>query len=137
MNSRRRVNSDVRHLSVPEEFTALANDLIANVSRRLGVTLNFDSDSVKWLDGFIERIRPTLDESQIQGLSNSFGAFLGECIIANYRGSWRQSDDGNWGVFFDDKNVVFPFAKAYKHLANGGADSVFGMYDIIPVVFKR
>lgn len=122
---------------MPEEFTTLANKLITHASKRLGVTLNFDSDSVKWLDGFIERVRPSLDESDIQGMSNTIGAFLGECIIANYGGSWRQSDDGNWGVFFDDKNVVFPFTKAYKHLANGGGDSIFGMYDIIPLVFKR
>ena len=122
---------------MPEEFTALANTLIATASETLGVQLAFDSDSVKWLDGYIERVRSGMDESQIHGLSNTIGAFLGECIISNYGGSWRQSDDGNWGVFFDDKNVVFPFAKAYKQLANGKDDSIFGMYNIIPVVFNR
>jgi hypothetical protein len=122
---------------MPKEISVLANNLIATVSRKLGVQLAFDSDSVRWLDGYIERIRPALDESQIQPLSNTIGAFLGECIIANYGGSWRQSDDGNWGVYFDDKNAVYPFAKAYKHLANGDGDSIFGMYDLIPVVFKR
>ena len=118
------------------EFTALAKTLIATVSETLGVQLTFDSDSVKWLDGYIERVRAGMDESQIYGLSNTIGAFLGECIISNYGGSWRQSEDGNWGVFFDDKNVVFPFAKAYKQLAYGKDDSIFGMYNIIPVVFN-
>jgi hypothetical protein len=118
------------------EFTALAKTLIATVSETLGVQLTFDSDSVKWLDGYIERVRAGMDESQIYGLSNTIGAFLGECIISNYGGSWRQSEDGNWGVFFDDKNVVFPFAKAYKQLACGKDDSIFGMYNIIPVVFN-
>ena len=122
---------------MPAEFTALANTLIATVSETLGVQLTFDSDSVKWLEGYIERVRPSMDESQIHGLSNMIGAFLGECIISNYGGSWRQSEDGNWGVFFDDRNVVFPFAKAYKQLANGKEDSIFGMYNIIPVVFNR
>jgi hypothetical protein len=122
---------------MPEEFTALANTLIATASEKLGVQLAFDSDSVKWLDGYIQRIRSRMDESQIQGLSNTFGAFLGECIIANYGGSWRQSEDGNWGVFFDDKNFVFPFAKAYKQLSYGEDDSIFGMYELIPVVFNR
>ena len=122
---------------MPEEFTALANTLIGTASDKLGVQLTLDSESVKWLDGYIERIRPGMDESQIQGLSNTIGAFLGECIIANYGGSWRQADDGNWGVFFDDKNVVFPFAKAYKQLANGDGDSIFSMYDVIPIVFNR
>jgi hypothetical protein len=122
---------------MPEEFTDLANTLIATVSQTLGVQLAFDAESVKWLDGYIERIRPGLDDSQIQGLSNTIGAFIGECIIANYGGSWRQSDDRNWGVFFDDNNVVFPFAKAFKQLANGEGDSIFGMYDVIPVLFNR
>ena len=122
---------------MPAEFTALANTLIATVSETLGVQLTFDSDSVKWLDGYIERVRSRMDESQMHGLSKTIGAFLGECIISNYGGSWRQSDDGNWGVFFDDQNVVFPFAKAYKQLANGNEDSIFGMYNIISVVFNR
>src|SRR4026209_534921 len=107
---------------MPKEFTTLANTLIGTASDKLGVQLTLDSESVKWLDGYIERIRPGMDESQIQGLSNTIGAFLGECIIANCGGSWRQADDGSWGVFFDDKNVVFPFAKAYKQLANGDGD---------------
>ena len=123
--------------SMPEEFTALANTLIATASETLGVRLAFDSDSVKWLDGYIQRIRSGIDESQIQGLSNTIGAFLGECIIANYGGSWRQSEDGSWGVFFDDKNIVFPFAKAYKQLSSGEDDSIFSMYEVIPVVFNR
>src|SRR5438874_87823 len=65
-----------------EEFTALANTLIATVSQTLGVQLTFDSDSVKWLDGYIERVRSGMDKSQIHGLSNTVGAFLGECIIS-------------------------------------------------------
>jgi len=81
--------------SMPKEFTTLANTLIGTASDKLGVQLTLDSESVKWLDGYIERIRPGMDESQIQGLSNTIGAFLGECIIANYGGSWRQADDGN------------------------------------------
>jgi hypothetical protein len=122
---------------MPAELTALANTLIATVSETLGVQLTFDSDSVKWLDGYVERVRSGMDESQIHGLSNTICAFLGECIISNYGGSWRQSEDGNWGVFFDDQNVIFPFAKAHKQLANGKEDSIFGMYNIIPVVFNR
>jgi hypothetical protein len=122
---------------MPEEFAALANTLIATASEKLGVQLAFDSESVKWLDGYIQTIRSGIDESQIQGLSNTIGAFLGECIIANYGGSWRQSEDGSWGVFFDDKNIVFPFAKAYKQLSHGEGDSIFSMYDVIPVIFNR
>jgi len=80
------------------ELKALANKLISNVSEMVGVHLQFDEESVKWLDGYIERIRPNVDESSIEGVSNSVGAFPGECIIANYGGIWAQSEEGDWGA---------------------------------------
>src|SRR3989442_10736871 len=119
MKSRRRVSSTVRHLlnHMAAEIKALANIVISTASEMVGVQLQFDKASVEWLNGYIERIRPNLDQASTEGFANSVGAFLGECIIANYGGVWRQSDDGTWGVFFDEKNAVFPFAKAQKQLA--------------------
>ena|SRR2546425_8322154 len=119
------------------ELTALANSLISIAAQNLGVKLGFDEKSVEWLDGYIQRIRLNVDEASIEGLSNSIGAFLGECVIANYGGSWRQSDDGAWGVFFDEKNAIFPFAKAQKQIMNGHEDSILSMYTMIPLVFNK
>ena len=93
-----------------EQLKELARKLISTCSDMLGVDLCYDRASVEWLDGYIERIRPGLDESSVVGLTNSIGSFLGECIIANYGGRWRESE-GGWGVFFSDRNdksAAFP-----------------------------
>ena len=101
------------------------------------MNLSYDRASVEWLNGYIERIRPHLDESSIGGIANPIGAFLGECIIANYGGQWRESE-GTWGVFFSERNdrsAAFPFNKVRKQLLNGSEDSILSFYDVIPVVF--
>ena len=120
-----------------DEIKKLADNLISHISEALGVHLKYDRASVKWIDDFIERIRPHVDADSIEGLSNSIGAFLGECFIANYGGGWRQSDDGAWGVYFDDKNAAYPLAKVQKQLLNGHEDSILSFYTIIPIVFDR
>ena len=99
----------------------------------------YDRASVEWLDSYIERVRLNLDESSVNGLSNSIGSFLGECIIANYGGQWREAE-GTWGVFFSDRNdksAAFPFNKVRKQLLNGAEDSILSFYDVIPVVFDK
>lgn len=119
-----------------EQIKHLAQNLISTLSEKLGVNLKYDRASVEWIDGYIERIRPNLEEPTIAGLSNTIGAFLGECIIANHGGQWRNSE-GGWGVYFDEENAAYPFAKAQKHLVNGSEDSVLSFYDVIPVVFGK
>ena len=114
----------------------LAENLISTLSGMLGVQLKYDRASVEWIDGYIERTRPNLEASAVDGLSNSIGAFLGECIIANHGGQWRESE-GTWGIYFDEKNAAYPFAKVQKQFMNGGEDSILSFYDVIPVVFGK
>jgi hypothetical protein len=119
-----------------EQIKGLARNLISTLSEKLGVDLKYDRASVEWMDGYIERIRTTLDESSVNGLANSIGSFLGECIVANHGGAWREAD-GTWGVYFDEKNAAYPFAKVQKHLLNGAGDSILSFYDVIPIVFGK
>jgi hypothetical protein len=119
-----------------EQIKELARTFISRCSEKLGVNLEYDRASVEWVDGYIERVRPHLDEPSIDGLASWIGSFLGECIIANYGGEWRESDV-MWGVFFseaNDKNAAFPFNKVRKQLSNGATDSILSFYDVIPVV---
>jgi hypothetical protein len=122
-----------------EQIKELAEDFSATVSEMLGVNLRYDRASVEWLSGYIERVRPTLNESSITGLTQSIGSFLGECIIANYGGEWRESE-GTWGVFFsarDDRNAAFPFNKVRKQLLNGAGDSILSFYEVLPIVLGK
>jgi hypothetical protein len=124
--------------SLEEELKGLAGKLISVASEQLGVTLGYDAESVAWADGFIERQRLRFPGSEADGLVNIIGAFLGECIIARYGGGWREQE-GAPGVFFDDENAVFPFAKVRKQFDNGreGGDSIESLYRTIGPVFKR
>lgn len=122
-----------------EQIKDLAQKLISTLSERLGVHLKYDRASVEWVDGYIERVRLNLDESSMAGLTNSIGSFLGECIIVNYGGQWRESE-GSWGVFFSERNdrsAAFPFNKVRKQLLNGAEDSILSFYDVIPIVFDK
>lgn len=109
-------------------------DLAETVKTEL--KLKYDTDSVKYLEGFIERQKTRFSEDKSKGLINSCGAFLGQCIIENYGGKWVRDDNGQVAISFDSQNMVYPFAKVSKQFENGLEDSVYSMYTIIPTVFK-
>jgi hypothetical protein len=119
-----------------EQLRALAERFIALASEKLGVELRYDEASVEWTDGYIERIRANVDESSANEVSKFIGAFLGESIIANYGGRWRE-DEGTWAVYFSEGNAAFPFAKVLKQYENGGEDSILSFYQMIPIVFEK
>ncbi|MDR0672485.1 MAG: hypothetical protein LBF93_02230 [Zoogloeaceae bacterium] len=48
----------------------------------LQVELDYDEESVCWLDGYIKRTCQRSDEHQVA--INFIGSFLGECSIRNY-----------------------------------------------------
>ena len=118
-----------------EQFKHLAETLISTMSKQAGVELAYDAASVAWVDGFVERQRERFAGEEAGGLVNVIGAFVGECIIANFGGRWRESD-GTWGVFFDEGTAAFPFAKVRKQFDNGraGGDSVRSFYESVPAI---
>ena len=95
--------------------------------------LDYDERSVEWLDGYIERNRETWDESTRERLGSVLGSFLGECVRANYGGTWEMTENG-LAIVFDDGNGVFPFNKINKHIANGPDDSIASFYSTIGVL---
>ena len=125
-------------MSLEEKFRELAERLISTMAAQSGVELGYDGPSVEWVDGFIERQRGRFPGAEADGLVNVIGAFVGECVIANYGGRWRESEYG-WGVYFDDGNAAYPFAKVRKQFDNGreGGDSVHSFYETIGVIFDK
>ena len=106
-------------------------------SVRQQLNLKYDKNSVKFIEGFIERNKASFDSEENKGLINSLGSFLGQCIIENYGGQWQlDSETGTIAIAFDDKNKAFPFAKVSKQFDNGLEDSVYSFYTIIPTIFK-
>jgi hypothetical protein len=122
--------------SSPVDLIRANAALVATMAREhLGTDTQFDEAAVRWLDGFIQRQHERGDPENHPGLTNTLGSFLGECVIRTYGGAWALLD-GSWGVKFDEKNAVFPFAKVLKHLRSGAGDSVLSFFTVIPRVFK-
>jgi hypothetical protein len=101
----------------------------------------YDQESVKRVEEFIEQQRSTADvtSDSVASLIQVLGSYLGECIIHNYGGVWRQQED-QWGIFFDESNAVFPFNKVRKQFQNGlaGGDSILSFFELIgPVILKK
>ena len=110
-------------------------DLAETVKSQLN--LDYNTNSIKFVEDFIERQRNNFDSEQRKGLVNSIGSFVGQCIIKNYGGHWQLDQDTQTVcVALDDKNKIFPFAKTAKQFENGLEDSVYSFYTIIPAVFK-
>jgi hypothetical protein len=106
-------------------------------SVRSELNLKYDAESVKFIEGFIERNKSSMDKEASKGLINSLGSFLGQCIISNYGGHWAIDKETNAVcIAFDDLNKVYPFAKVSKQFENGLEDSVSSFYSIIPTLFK-
>jgi hypothetical protein len=120
------------------DLERLAVSFITGMRRVYGVELRYDSDSVSWLDGYLERLRQLKDwdPEEAAGLAGTLGSFLGECMIAGYGGSWTQHQ-GMWAVEFASDVLAFPHAKVLKHLENGSNDSVASFYRAIPALIAR
>ena len=94
-------------------------------SVRTQLNLKYDAPSVRFIEGFIERNKSSFDGEEREGLINSLGSFLGQCIIENYGGQWQL-----------DHETAYPFAKVSKQFDNGLEDSVYSFYIVTPTVFK-
>ena len=110
-------------------------DLANSVKTQLN--LEYDDTSVMFIENFIEKNKQQIEKEEWDGLINSMGAFLGQCIIENYGGKWEVDEETQVTcVAFDNKNKVYPFAKVSKQFENGLEDSISSMYRLIPIVFK-
>lgn len=121
--------------NLPEIVEQKAAETIKMFSSSHRVSLDYDENSVKFLDDFINKSGFKYNEKQRSQLVEILGAFLGESIRRNYGGSWEIINN-EAAVRFDEKNAVFPFNKTRKQFENGAEDSILSFYQIIPIVFK-
>jgi len=116
-----------------ESIKKNADLVIKQFSPLSGIEFGLNRDSVEWVEGFIERqrAREDFDLKNSERLIDVLGSFLGECIIANSGGEWRESETHGLGVGFPDGNFCYPFNKVGKMFRNGlaGGDSILGFYD--------
>ena len=115
----------------------LANAKIVRdwAKEQLDVDLALDGESVKWLDGYIERNREGFDAVTKDRMVSLFGSYLGEALIQSIGGEWQQYK-GTWCVSIDENQRAFPFNKVAKQFENGSADSIYAFFTMIPLVMN-
>ena len=99
----------------------------------------YTRESVEYIDQFLERQAAIVKESEesINRFVSLLGAYLGECIIANYGGEWLESADGLAIQIQHRGNYhwIKPFHKVYKRIVNGSEDHLgFYFAEFIPHV---
>ena len=91
----------------------------------LGVDIELNAESIRWLDGYINRLRTGgFGENEFRKLAQGFGSLLGEALIAVYGGSWVRTDTG-FGVLLKGLGVEYPFHRVVKQIECGADESVY------------
>lgn len=121
-------------LSEPSELQDDAKLVIAVMSEKEDVTLDFSADSISWLDTYINQHRNDLSNHDKQVLGEKFGAFVGETIRRTYGGQWIQANN-EWMIGFNDDAQTSPFEMVREQLEN--EVSLTSLYQRIPELFDR
>lgn len=62
------------------------------------------------------------------------GAYLGECMMANYGGEWVEDQPGVWAVKFPEGNIAFPIASVERFVKDP-FESFATDFEELPTVF--
>lgn len=131
-------SSNARESSITPAQLASIEANTKSVQDRLGpisgVDFNFTPESVKWLDGYIERTRTKVPDTSV--LAQVLGSYLGEAIRREYGCAWI-GDEGQVALKCESGFVVFPFNKVAKQFANGGGDSIFSFYETTRILLAE
>ena len=116
----------------------LAQHMVRTIKTELDVELDFDAAAAHTLSAYIDQIRPRYPDGVPQGLVQTLGAFLGECIRATYGGAWAYEEGAlEWGLAIPAQSGhlwAFPFRRVYRHFAQGQAESVAQFFDSLKLL---
>ena len=104
---------------------------------------SYDGGSVERLAKDLTANSARYSADQRVQVANMYGAFLGRSIIATYpefAGTWVRWK-GDIGIELANggnglRKILFPINKAFKHIENGQADSIFGLFAAVPEFVK-
>src|SRR5215813_14733530 len=115
-----------------ENIRANAELVVQQVRSLSGSDVGYTQESVKWLEGYIERLRTSgafESEDTKNKLTSVFGSFLGECVVRCYGGTWKLHEEaGVWCVAFKEDHIAFPFAKVAKQIDHGLEDGIASFF---------
>jgi len=65
---------------------------------------------VRWLEAYIEHVRPQLAPDLINEFVEIAGCFYGECLVDTFGGTWARANDRSLAVVMQPHGYTFPFA---------------------------
>ncbi|HTR51195.1 MAG TPA: hypothetical protein VMJ10_10850 [Kofleriaceae bacterium] len=84
--------------AVPERVREYADEAVAYVRRALGVTLEYDSDTLPLLDHYLRTV-PEGQGATLQLVVATSGAYFGEVVRRRLGGRWDTTgDEADWRV---------------------------------------
>ncbi len=98
------------------EFQEDAQLVIDVLSEKEQVQLDYSTESISWLDNYIDEHRADLNDGDKLLLQEKFGAFLGESILRNFGGRWVRNSDNHWMIAFGETVKASPFELIAQHL---------------------
>lgn len=108
------------------EFEPYAKDFLRWVKEKKGIELDYDDETVRWLDQFLLQYRPQgeIDEN----LLVATGSVLGECLYRKFGGEWEDHPEHGWMFKICAIMGVYPFGLIRRHVENKYGDTLFGIY---------
>ena len=117
----------------PSEAVRMAQQFVAMVQRSTGTLLEYDPRSLVSVDEIVDDIKATgLSEEDASGMIYAVGCYVGEVLVRNAGGKWRQTSDlgieasCGWPivVVLPDGSGCNPIGKAFRRFRNGVTDSL-------------
>ncbi len=105
----------------------------------LQLALDYDTPTVEWLDGYIDRNRHEFSDDKRYGWALAFGYILGESIVRVFGGRWVRDEQfaDEWVIELPDgTGKANPIGKAYKQLEDP-TDSVYGFFLVTGMAVER
>ncbi|HKS11042.1 MAG TPA: hypothetical protein VJS13_15945 [Pyrinomonadaceae bacterium] len=124
-----------------EEYIRANAEMVVQELRPLsGIDFGYTHESVKWLEGYIERLRTSGEFDDVETkhkLMSVFGSFLGECMVRCYGGTWKEHGEGDWGVAFANGTMAFPFGRVRKQMDDGLSEGITSFFSAIPAILNH
>jgi hypothetical protein len=122
--------------AVPARVREYADQAVTYVRRALGITLEYDSDTLPLLDHYLRSIDPNLGEGQaatIQLVIATSGAYFGEVVRRRLGGRWELgTEEAHWRVVLPTGLNFSPAGFVAAAIAQADLDDLDSEFDAPP-----
>ncbi len=129
----------LKYEPTPDNAPLFAADIATSTADITGTALDFSPGSLKVVDDIIDGFRREgCNSDQVAETLFGFGCYVGEVLVRNARGQWRNTGDTKMAnlagfplvVELPNDAICNPIGKAFKRIENGEEDSLPYFYQV-------